>query len=711
MLIAATVLAVSTARADIIYVDGEAPPGGDGSSWNAAYRFLQDALASGAGTGIEIRVAQGTYVPDRSATSPGGTGDRAATFHLLGGVPIFGGFAGLGTADPDMRDIVQFATVLSGDLAGDDGPPGGFMNNDENSRNVVTGDDADPSTVLDGLSVTGGNADGPNHQNDRDLWHLARGGGIWNATGSPTLIDCRIEYNVALMRGGGMYNLTNTNPDLTRCTFRGNVVLESVDGHGGGLRNFESNATVTDCVFVDNSAGRGGGMDVSSGSVVVAGCVFTDNSSSVGAGLLISFGAPATVSDCTFTGNTASRGGGMSVVSATATVTNCTFIGNASSVFGGGIFNDQSSLTVTNCALSGNSANYGGGLFVSNSSTTVISCTISGNTANTGGGMWNFDSTLTVANCVLRDDIPDEIVSDADGVTTVLYSNVQSGASGMGNIDADPFFVGGPSGTWTDSGVFDPAADLTTYTDTNAAFAPGGLVGGSLNPFTGFPAERPIVANTATTISVATDVALLGVPGFGYQVNDYHLTAASPCIDAGDNTAVPEGIDTDLDGNPRFLDVPETADTGNGTLPIVDMGAYESLGDGCLAVTSQQIVCHADGTTFTVNIEGLAACSGGTTQVTFTASGGSVGEQLCFTALVNDGGFCCSTEICVTIPDCTTVGLPNDLNGDGIVGMVDLLALLGVWGACSDCGACPADFDGDCAVGVGDLLIILGGWT
>jgi len=80
----------------------------------------------------------------------------------------------------------------------------------------------------------------------------------------------------------------------------------------------------------------------------------------------------------------------------------------------------------------------------------------------------------------------------------------------------------------------------------------------------------------------------------------------------------------------------------------------ESPDDGCLDVTSQEIICHADGTTFTVNIEGLNACTGGTTQVTFTASGGAVGEEMCFTVLVNaDGGFCCSTEICVTIPDCS----------------------------------------------------------
>ncbi len=56
---------------------------------------------------------------------------------------------------------------------------------------------------------------------------------------------------------------------------------------------------------------------------------------------------------------------------------------------------------------------------------------------------------------------------------------------------------------------------------------------------------------------------------------DLRLSGGSPAIDAADNAAVPLGIMTDLDGNPRFRDDPDTADTGSGTAPIVDMGPYE----------------------------------------------------------------------------------------------------------------------------------------
>ena len=61
-------------------------------------------------------------------------------------------------------------------------------------------------------------------------------------------------------------------------------------------------------------------------------------------------------------------------------------------------------------------------------------------------------------------------------------------------------------------------------------------------------------------------------PGDG----DLSLLPSSPAIDAGDNGAVPPGVTTDLAGNPRFLDVATVPDTGAGTPPIVDMGAYEA---------------------------------------------------------------------------------------------------------------------------------------
>jgi hypothetical protein len=56
------------------------------------------------------------------------------------------------------------------------------------------------------------------------------------------------------------------------------------------------------------------------------------------------------------------------------------------------------------------------------------------------------------------------------------------------------------------------------------------------------------------------------------------LSPGSLCIDAGENTAVPAGIITDLAGDPRFA--------GAGLAPgcgRVDMGALEHQGGACYA--------------------------------------------------------------------------------------------------------------------------------
>ncbi len=63
----------------------------------------------------------------------------------------------------------------------------------------------------------------------------------------------------------------------------------------------------------------------------------------------------------------------------------------------------------------------------------------------------------------------------------------------------------------------------------------------------------------------------------------------------------------------------------------------------------------------------------------------------------------------ITVAPHTCAG---DTDTDGVVGVVDLLGLLGAWGPCAAMcpPSCPADFDDDCQVGVTDLLLALGAW-
>jgi hypothetical protein len=311
---------MSANGARIIYVDVDANGANDGSSWTNAFNYLQDALAT-AIYGDEIQVAEGVYKPDCNSGHPGGTGDRNATFQLIDGVAVKGGYAGLGEPDPNACDARLYETILSGDLAGDDVEVSEACDlpseptRAENSDHVVTGNGTDHSAILDGFTITGGAA-------------TYNGGGMLNEWGSPTVGNCIFVGNwAARYMGGGMYNYFGS-PKVTNCMFISNASA----GPGGGMNNaMGGEARVANCVFSRNWTGdRGGGL-------------YNEDS----------FGP--TLTNCTFIGNSAKAGGGMfNALASYPVLTNCTFSGNSAIAHAGGILNDGYSLTLRNCILWGN---------------------------------------------------------------------------------------------------------------------------------------------------------------------------------------------------------------------------------------------------------------------------------------------------------------------------------------------------------------------
>ena len=180
-----------------------------GDSW-ANPCDLQYALNTRAVSGTEIWVAAGLYKPTTISTN------ISATFALSNGVALYGGFAMTETMR-DQRNWAANVTVLSGDIDNNDVTDAhGVITqasriNGSNSYHVVVGSGTNNTTVLDGFTVTGGNANGST-PNDG-------GGGLYEQGGNATIRNVTFSGNAGIF-GGGVYNLLST-PVLITVTLAG----------------------------------------------------------------------------------------------------------------------------------------------------------------------------------------------------------------------------------------------------------------------------------------------------------------------------------------------------------------------------------------------------------------------------------------------------------------------------------------------------------
>lgn len=172
----------------------------------------------------------------------GGFGEHHKSFQMANGVAIYGGFdPSLGDVAWEDRDWVNNRAILSGDI----GVEGDAA---DNSYHVFYHPgDLDSTAILDGFTITGGNADGN--------WPHGYCGGMHNHASSPTLTNCTFEANSAGIAGGGMYS-KSSSPTLTNCTFERNQAI-----WGSGMYNSHNcSPTLTNCTFAGNQAEWGGGM-------------------------------------------------------------------------------------------------------------------------------------------------------------------------------------------------------------------------------------------------------------------------------------------------------------------------------------------------------------------------------------------------------------------------------------------------------------------
>ncbi len=441
----------------IIYV--KAGSSGNGTSWSTASGDLVSALEL-ASSGDEVWVAAGTYRPH--------TVSRDVYFSLKDGVGLYGGFAGTESLLSQRDPVANVTTLSGGDLS---------------YHVVYAGAGVTASAVLDGFTITGGNAAGPTLE-VQDV-----GGGMLNKNSSPTVSNCNFRDNRARNNGGAMFNY-EASPTVTNCVFSDNLASNYHGGaiynlkgaptvtgcvfssnlakvNGGGMYSDQSDVTVTGCTFSENRtiSGCGGGMHNEDNSPTVADCTFSENiaNNSYGGGMFCGNNSSPAVNNCSFSSNQGHDGGGIYVMNTSPNVTGCTFLGNTATN-GGGICNGQGSPTVTSCTFSGNTATNGGGIYNGYGSPTVTNCTFSGNTATDGGGMDSYSGSTMVTNCTFSANIathdgggisgtaltvtnciiwgsnsPIGQIVDKGGVTTVTYSVVDTALfCDPSNVSADP---------------------------------------------------------------------------------------------------------------------------------------------------------------------------------------------------------------------------------------------------------------------------------
>jgi len=316
-------------------------------------------------------------------------------------------------------------------------------------------------------------------------------------------------------------------------------------GNNGSVVTFAlDNKSTLDGFTITNgltSESGGGVLCGNSSSPTIANSIITDNEASIAGGGIhcapssAPFITNSIIQNNSVTGvnNNESNGGGIHASdSSTPTITNCIIKDNKSNWSGGGLaFDATDELTIVNCTFKDNTAAVNGGAISFNNSAPIITnCTFSNNTASGDGGAISFNNSAPIiTNCTFSNNT-------ASGDGGAIACSIPLSATAVTN-----------SILWGDSPdeISCDSEISVTYSDIQGETTWYGL--GNIN----------------------TD------PKFVDQaIGDFHLLNDSQCIDAGDNSALALPA-TDIDGDDRKIDNPEVADTGNGTPPIVDMGADE----------------------------------------------------------------------------------------------------------------------------------------
>lgn len=301
--LAVALTAGAAAAQTVWFVDDDAAPGGNGSSWAQAFDELHDALVAAQPTDV-VWVAAGLYQPSPSS---GGANPRTRTFDIPHDVNVLGGFAGNETSFAQRAGLFG-RTLLDGDI----GVPGDAS---DNCFHVLRmrGGSAPGYSILDGFVIQNGNALGSGGG-------VSKGGGVNLDLGAGANWGPALELrNCTLRRNFADYGAAISSVNLAHIKLQNCEVLDNIaTTGGGGLYLVTALVTSVNVRWARNTAMLDGGGAVYHNSTTATWTlyqnnVFHDNRAPLGGAVKL-HATGLTKGDghfenCTFAFNSAAKGG------------------------------------------------------------------------------------------------------------------------------------------------------------------------------------------------------------------------------------------------------------------------------------------------------------------------------------------------------------------------------------------------------------------
>jgi ribosomal protein L24E len=608
-------------------------------------------------------------------------------------------------------------------------------------------------TIIDGFTIQNGNAD-------------SIGGGMRNFNSSPTVRNCIFKNNIAVNKGGGMFNSGGSSPIIENCRFENNSDSQG----GGGIYNREDNNnpqisnttlcgntpeniygtwtdlggnellefcpttwTVDDDGKVDfdniqaavDAANNGDEIVVMPGTYTGTGNEVVDMDGKE-IWLHSSKGAQVTI----INGEDARRGiyCGNNETSNTIiegfTITNGDAWVGSSPQDGGGIRCENSSPTITNCIISDNLANYGGGIECRYSSPKIINCTISNNTAINGGGGFRCDvgdSNPTLENCIFENNTAingggmfNLDSSSGPSLTNCIFTGntASNNGGGMYNLNNSTTLTNCTFTGNTASGNLETEGGGGMYninsnpTLTNCTFTnnTSGYGGGMKNQD-----SSPTVTDCTFENNTAT------VDGGGGMANWHNSSPAIENTTFTGNSGYNGGALRNDFCSPTLTNCLFTENTASGS--GAGMWNHYSNATFINCIFENNTAAAKGGVMCSVASElTLTNCI---LRYNISSDGGGLRN-------IDESGITCTaaltdTTVCGNLPD-QIVGtwidnggntlsdecpICPDVNSDGIIDPNDIMAIIWAWGTCD---TCSEDLNDDGMVNLNDLMIVIDSW-